>query len=83
MLVHRYGTKDGCITFDDFMMCAVKLKSMIGECHQVRAQHLTRTFRFGETTLLFLSDLFKEKDPDNTNKATFSLEEWVERTLYS
>ncbi|KAK6622950.1 hypothetical protein RUM43_008802 [Polyplax serrata] len=57
VLVHRYGTKDGCITFDDFMMCAVKLKSMI--------------------------DLFKEKDPDNTNKATFSLEEWVERTLYS
>lgn len=30
VLVHRYGTKDGFITFDDFMMCAVKLKSMIG-----------------------------------------------------
>lgn len=30
VLVHRYGTKEGSITFDDFMMCAVKLKSMIG-----------------------------------------------------
>ncbi|EEB19689.1 Calpain B, putative [Pediculus humanus corporis] len=57
VLVHRYGTKEGSITFDDFMMCAVKLKSMI--------------------------DLFKEKDPDNTNHVTFSLEEWIERTLYS
>lgn len=31
ILMHRYGTKEGMITFDDFMMCAVKLKSMIGK----------------------------------------------------
>lgn len=31
ILVHRYGTKDGTITFDDFIMCAVRLKTMIGE----------------------------------------------------
>jgi hypothetical protein len=31
ILAHRYSTKDGMITFDDYMMCAVKLKAMIGE----------------------------------------------------
>ena len=31
ILAHRYSTKNGMITFDDFMMCAVKMKAMIGE----------------------------------------------------
>lgn len=31
ILVHRYGTKDGMITFDDYIMCAVRLKTMIGK----------------------------------------------------
>ncbi|GFG39570.1 hypothetical protein Cfor_01000 [Coptotermes formosanus] len=31
ILAHRYSTKNGMITFDDFMMCAVRLKAMIGE----------------------------------------------------
>ncbi|KAK7790173.1 hypothetical protein R5R35_002953 [Gryllus longicercus] len=57
ILVHRYGTKTGTISFDDFMMCAVKLKAMI--------------------------DMFKEKDPDNSNRAEFTMEEWVEKTLYA
>ncbi|XP_049959739.1 calpain-A isoform X1 [Schistocerca serialis cubense] len=57
ILMHRYGTVDGKITFDDFMMCAVKLKAMI--------------------------DMFRERDPKGTNSATFSLEEWVEKTIYS
>ncbi|XP_046400174.1 calpain-A-like isoform X4 [Ischnura elegans] len=57
MLVHRYARRDGKISFDDFMMCAVRLKGMI--------------------------DTFKERDPDNTNSATFTLEEWVEKTVYS
>ena len=30
-LVLRYGDKDGQILFDDFIMCAVKLKAMIGK----------------------------------------------------
>ncbi|XP_046601771.1 calpain-B isoform X4 [Neodiprion lecontei] len=29
VLVHRYGTKDGMIAFDDYIMCAVRLKTMI------------------------------------------------------
>ncbi|KAJ9595245.1 hypothetical protein L9F63_013455 [Diploptera punctata] len=57
ILAHRYSSKNGLISFDDYMMCAVRLKAMI--------------------------DMFKERDPDNSNTATFTLEEWVERTLYS
>ncbi|CAB3374133.1 Hypothetical predicted protein [Cloeon dipterum] len=29
VLMHRYGTKEGQITFDDFIACAVRLKCMI------------------------------------------------------
>ncbi|XP_076176529.1 calpain A isoform X2 [Ptiloglossa arizonensis] len=57
ILVHRYGTKDGMITFDDYIMCAVRLKTML--------------------------DIFRERDPDVTNTATFTMEEWIEKTLYS
>nr|CAD7448572.1 unnamed protein product [Timema bartmani] len=31
ILAHRYSSKDGMITFDDFMMCAVRLKGLIGQ----------------------------------------------------
>ncbi|XP_011304763.1 calpain-A isoform X5 [Fopius arisanus] len=57
ILVHRYGTKDGLIHFDDYIMCAVRLKTMI--------------------------DIFHERDLQRTNSATFTLEEWMEKTLYS
>ncbi|VEN47957.1 unnamed protein product [Callosobruchus maculatus] len=57
ILMHRYGGKHGQIHFDDFMMCAIKLKTMI--------------------------DIFKEKDANNTDAATFSMEEWLEHTLYT
>ncbi|XP_026279609.1 calpain-A isoform X4 [Frankliniella occidentalis] len=57
ILFHRYGASDGTITFDDFMMCAIRMKTMI--------------------------DLFRERDPDNTNSVSFTLEEWMEKTLYS
>jgi len=30
VLMHRYGTKEGQITFDDFIASAVRLKCMIG-----------------------------------------------------
>lgn len=29
VLMHRYGNKQGQLEFDDFIMCAVKLKTMI------------------------------------------------------
>lgn len=56
-LVYRYGSPDKTIAFDDFIMCAVKVKTMI--------EH------------------FKEKDYDNTNSATFSMDEWITKALYS
>lgn len=30
-LAHRYGSRDGTIAFDDFIMCAVKIKTYIGK----------------------------------------------------
>lgn len=32
ILMHRYGNKQGVIEFDDFIMCAVKLKTMMRKC---------------------------------------------------
>lgn len=32
-LGHRYGSRDGMISFDDFLMCAVKIKTYIGNIH--------------------------------------------------
>ena len=56
-LVYRYGAADKTISFDDFIMCAVKVKTMI--------EH------------------YKEKDFNNTNQATFTMDEWITRALYS
>lgn len=56
-LAHRYSSRDGMISFDDFIMCSVKIKTMI--------------------------EIFKERDVDGTNMATFSMEEWLEKTVYS
>lgn len=35
ILMHRYGSKQSEIEFDDFIMCAVKLKTMIGKFDQI------------------------------------------------
>ncbi|XP_037294116.1 calpain-B isoform X6 [Manduca sexta] len=56
VLAHRYGGSDGYIQFDDFIMCAVRLKTMI--------------------------DTFKARSSGG-EYATFSLEEWLNRTVYS
>lgn len=56
-LVYRYGSPDKTIAFDDYIMCAVKVKTMI--------EH------------------FKEKDFNNTNQATFTMDEWISKALYS
>uniref|UniRef100_A0A0N8B608 Calpain-3 n=1 Tax=Daphnia magna TaxID=35525 RepID=A0A0N8B608_9CRUS len=55
-LVLRYGDRRGTLAFDDFIMCAIKMKSMI--------------------------EAFKERDPHNTKRATFTLDEWIDKTLY-
>ncbi|XP_064089703.1 calpain-B-like isoform X4 [Macrobrachium nipponense] len=56
-LMLRYGDKEGKISFDDYIMCSTKLKTMM--------------------------DTFRDKDPEGTNSATFTLEEWMEDTMYS
>ncbi|XP_045508024.1 calpain-B isoform X5 [Colias croceus] len=56
VLAHRYGSHDGYIQFDDFIMCAVRLKTMI------------ETFN-GRSS--------------GGEYATFSLDEWLNRTVYS
>ncbi|KAK8727150.1 hypothetical protein OTU49_009721 [Cherax quadricarinatus] len=56
-LTLRYGDKEGRISFDDFIMCSVKLKTMM--------------------------EIFQERDPEATLSATFTLEEWIENTMYS
>ncbi|XP_073995016.1 calpain-A-like isoform X3 [Rhodnius prolixus] len=56
-LGHRYAGRDGRIAIDDFMLCAVRLESMM--------------------------EIFKDKDPNNTKVATFTVEEWMEKAIYS
>ncbi|OWR52713.1 calpain-A isoform 4, partial [Danaus plexippus plexippus] len=51
-----YGSSDGYIQFDDFIMCSVRLKTMI--------------------------DAFQGRSSGG-DYATFSLDEWLNRTVYS
>ncbi|CAH1791248.1 unnamed protein product, partial [Owenia fusiformis] len=56
-LVMRYCHKDGHIYFDDFILCAARLKTMF--------------------------DIFKEMDPNKTGTAGFTLDAFVQTTMYS
>ncbi|CAL4093263.1 unnamed protein product, partial [Meganyctiphanes norvegica] len=56
-LMLRYGDQEGKVSFDDFIMCSVKLKTMM--------------------------EIFQERDIGKNNKATFTIEEWIENTMYS
>uniref|UniRef100_A0A646QE62 CalpainB n=1 Tax=Hemiscolopendra marginata TaxID=943146 RepID=A0A646QE62_9MYRI len=57
ILRFRYGNKDGTISFEDFIGCAVKLKNMI--------------------------EMFRKKDVKKLNMANFTIEEWIEATMYA
>lgn len=74
-LMHRYGNKKGEIVFDDFIMCAVKIKTMM-------RNYILKCFLCFFLIFVVLG-IFKEKDTDNSNTAEFSLEEWMENTLYA
>lgn len=56
-LVHRYGSRDGTMAFDDFIMCAVRIRTMI--------------------------EAFKTRDREGNQQASFTLDDWVETTMYS
>lgn len=38
-LAHRYGTHNNNIAFDDFIMCAVKIRTMIGKIFSFKIFH--------------------------------------------
>lgn len=77
-LAHRYSGRDGMITFDDFIMCSVKLKTMMGKFSRNWVH--SRLYR---DLLYIVSDIFKERDLDGTNTASFSMQDWLEKTVYS
>ncbi|XP_030763038.1 calpain-A-like isoform X2 [Sitophilus oryzae] len=56
-LMHRYGNKNRHIQFDDFLMSAMKIKTMI--------------------------DIFEDYEDEKTQTAAFSIQEWLEKTLYN
>ncbi|XP_023930069.1 calpain-A [Lingula anatina] len=56
-LVMRFADKHGAIFFDDFILCAVRLKTMF--------------------------DTFTSLDPNKTGAATFTLDQFIQTTMYS
>lgn len=76
-LAHRYSGSDGMIAFDDFIMCTVKIKTMMGTVHLLLVVDEITGICF------FLADIFKERDVDGSNAASFNMEEWLEKTAYS
>lgn len=34
-LAHRYSSRDGLVAFDDFIMCSVKIKTMMGRLQSI------------------------------------------------
>ncbi|KAI4469987.1 calpain [Holotrichia oblita] len=66
ILMHRYGNKQAQLEFDDFIMCAVKLKSMIRELSGYRSGALQNFYKLRDKHLkentLFEDDLFPAND---------------------
>lgn len=85
-LAHRYGTSDGNVAFDDFIMCAVKIKTMMGKdvhIFSITKLEITQFNIYIYSFVIFHLELFAEHDINHSNTATFTLEEWMAKTLYS
>lgn len=80
-LVHRYGGRDGKIAFDDFLMCAVKIKTYMGMLHTSIVPCIL--YRLRISMCLLVADIFRDKDSGHTESATFTMDEWLESTIYS
>jgi len=52
-MCHRYATKDGNIMFDDFIMCAVRLKTMIGKLN-CTILHIVKLHIYFQEWLIFV-----------------------------
>lgn len=77
-LAHRYSSRDGTIAFDDFIMCSVKIKTMMGTAAKSKCNQIKYTYK-----TFLLSEIFKQRDIDGQNNATFSMEDWLEQMAYS
>lgn len=62
----RYASKDGTVRFDDFIACAVKLKTMFGKKFLLS--------RHSSVQIFYFSDIYNERDPRHTGEAKFDLD---------
>lgn len=67
ILMHRYGNRNGEIKFDDFIMCACKVKTMIGKFVQSKFEFIAdfsffQTFSLGKTKLEWTRPLSTSKN---------------------
>lgn len=67
-LVLRYASQDGTLSFDNFIGCAVKLKTMLGN-FQMEPFNEYRIRK-----LILVLDIFQERDPRKTGEAKFDLD---------
>ena len=83
MSSHVVGNRQGTIGFDDFIMCAIKLKNIIGNGFSIYSLSWTYTCHYSHNNFIILTEAFKQRDPYNTKRATFTLDEFIDKTLYS
>lgn len=76
-LAHRYSDSNGMVAFDDFIMCTVKIETMMRESIQF-SNEICQIIQH-----IFCLGIFKNRDIDGSNNATFSMEDWLEQTAYS
>lgn len=79
-LCHRYSSRDGFISYVDFITCAVKIKTMIGIISA------TIFIVIKQISLIILNpsfvDIFKDRDIDGQNVTSFTIEDWLAMTIY-
>lgn len=80
------GNRQGTLGFDDFIMCAIKLKNIIGNwCLTFISLNpwILSFVWFFDHYIFNSTEAFKQRDPYNTKRATFTLDEFIDKTLYS
>lgn len=58
-LAHRYSSRDGMVAFDDFIMCSVKIKTMMGKLNIFSRQKKNKYFLIMHANMyLFISEIY-------------------------
>lgn len=83
----RFGDDDGNISFEDFIMICIKLKALLGKINMLFNLTLQKKVKinqylYSEYKLYYFAGIYKGKDPEGKNDVKFTLEEWVENTIY-